>query len=85
LPRILPAQLGGLALEAREQDVEVAHFAEVAAQLLQPIVEVRSVGRYELLPGTEQRPQAADGDPHLVEALRIAPETSSRVMPLDLA
>ena len=83
--RVLPAELGRLGVEAREQHVEVAHLAEDPAQLLQPLVELVRVGRDELPPRAKQGSQAADADAHVVEALGIAAEPRARVVPLDLA
>ena len=82
--RVLPAELGGLGVEAREQHVEVAHLAEDAAQLLQPPVELDGVARHELPPRAKQGSQAADADAHVVKALGIAAQPCARVVPLDL-
>ncbi len=72
-------------LRRAEEDVEVTHLAEHAAQLLQPLVELGGVGRDELVPRTEQSAQATDADAHVVETLGIAAEACARVMALDLA
>ena len=85
LLRVLAPELAGLVLEPREEDVEVTHLAEHRAQLLQAPVELGHVGRDQLPPRAQQRPRAADGDAHVVEALGIAAESRPGVVPLDLA
>jgi len=82
--RVLSAELGGLGVEAREQHVEVAHLTEDAAELLQLLVELDGVARDELPPRPKQRPQSADADAHVVEALWIPAQPRARVVPLDL-
>lgn len=64
--------LGGLRQGLGDENIPIARFAEHLPQPAQLIVEaLAGMGFEEAVEQHQQRPQAADGDPHLVNAFQF--------------